>query len=116
MDMMASNSSAGLRESATTANMSRDSIVETATTGAEPNNKDTATILGRLPSHVLPPGTLGGQPISIEAWHSRDGQLENWLGPNVFEKMNAAINTGMGVVQNLGTITKDESVHGSEAF
>jgi hypothetical protein len=116
MDMMASNSSAGLRESATTANMSRDSIVETATTGAEPNNKNTASILARFPSHVLPPGTLGGQPISIEAWHSRDGQLENWLGPNVFEKMNAVINTGMGVVRNLGTITKDENVHGSEAF
>lgn len=116
MEMMAANSSMGLKESATTANMSRDAIVETAAAGAEPNNKDTTTILNRLPSHVLPPDSLGGQPISIEAWHSRGGQLENWLGTNVFEKMNALINTGMGVVRNLGTITKDESVHGTEAF
>ena len=117
MDMMAKDSSTGVRESAITANMSRDAILETAANGAEPNAKDTATILDRLPSHVLPPESAGGrQPITIEAWHARGGELEGWLGPNVFEKMNGAINAVMGGVRNLGTITQDESVHGSEAF
>ena len=43
-------------------------------------------------------------------------RFEQWLGDNVFEKMNVAINLGMGVVGNLGKVTKDEDVHGGEAF
>jgi hypothetical protein len=112
--MMNAESSAGLKESATTANMSRDAIVEAAATGAEPEAKSTKKILDRLPAYVVPP--QGGERISLADWQAKGGPLEQWLGDNVFEKMNVAINLGMGVVGNLGKVTKDEDVHGGEAF
>ncbi|HTT90347.1 MAG TPA: hypothetical protein VMF65_12415 [Acidimicrobiales bacterium] len=112
--MLNSESAAGVRESGITANMSRDSITETARTGVEPAWRSSKKILARLPSHVEPPG--GGNTISLADWQSRDGALENWLGPNVFDKMNAAINAVMGAKGSLGKITKDENIHGTEAF
>jgi hypothetical protein len=113
-NMLEKDSSVGLRDSAETSNMSRDSVLAMANTGAEPPGKDTATILDRLPSWVEPPE--GGAAISLADWQTRDGKLEAWLGPNVFDKMNVGINLAMGVVGNLGKITEDENVHGGEAF
>ncbi len=112
--MLDAGSSVGVKESGITANMSRDSITETARTGVEPAWRSTKKILARLPSHVEPPG--GGNTISLADWQSRDGALENWLGPNVFDKMNGALNAVMGAKGSLGKITKDENIHGSEAF
>ena len=113
-NMLEKDSSVGLRDSAETSNMSRDSVLAMANTGAEPPGKDTSSILDRLPSWVEPPE--GGAAISLADWQTRDGKLEAWLGPNVFDKMNVGINLAMGVVGNLGKITEDENVHGGEAF
>src|SRR5262249_54820928 len=103
-----------------TANMSRDAIIETANSGAEPAGKNTAAILDRLPAYVLPPDSVDGdEPISLVDWQQRGGRLEGWLGANVFDDMNALINAGMGAkgaIGGLGKITEDENVHGSEAF
>jgi hypothetical protein len=54
--------------------------------------------------------------ISLAEWHENGGALEQWIGANVFDKMNVAINIGMGVVRNLGKVTEDEDVHSGEAF
>jgi hypothetical protein len=118
--MLNAESSKGVKESGITANLSRDSIVETAQTGVEPAAKGTTRILDRLPAYVLPPGAqAGANPISLADWQSRGGALETWLGPNVFEQMNGAINAvmgGTGAIGGLGKITEDENVHGAEAF
>ena len=118
--MLNAESSKGVKESGITANMSRDSVLEMAQTGIEPPAKNTATILDRLPAFVSPPGAQpGAQPISLAVWEQRGGQLENWLGANVFDQMNAAINAVMGAkggAGGLGKITEDENVHGGEAF
>ena len=113
--MMNNESSAGIKESAITSNMSRDAILETVADGQEGNDKTTNAILGRLPAWVEPPDGVG-ERVSLADWHDTGGRLEQWLGPNVFDKMNVAINGAMGVVGNLGKITEDENVHGGEAF
>ena len=113
--MLDSNSAAGVRHSAVTANMSRDSILGMAQTGQEPAMMTTTDILNRLPNAVLPPS--GGLALTLDQWHN-GGSLEAWAGPNVFAKMNAAINAVAGNIGggSLGKITKDEDVHSGEAF
>jgi hypothetical protein len=106
-----------VKESAITSGKSRDAIVETTQYGIEPRANDTRTILDRLPNRVLPPGAAG-PPIGLNQWHN-SGQLETWLGPNVFEKMDAFGNVVGGLkggAGGLGQITEDENVHGGEAF
>ncbi len=112
--MLNSESAEGVQHSAVTANMSRDSVLGMAQNGQEPAGKTTADILNRLPNAVIPPE--GGLPLSLAQWHN-SGALEAWAGPNVFKKMNAAINAAAGTIgASLGKITKDQDVHSGEAF
>jgi hypothetical protein len=85
--MMDKESELGLRQSAKTANMSRDAILEMADNGREPADGTTKKILDRLPSYALPPEDPGNEPISLAEWHERGGVLEQWLGDAVFAKM-----------------------------
>jgi hypothetical protein len=110
--MLNAESAAGVQHSAVTANMSRDSVLGMATTGQEPAGQTTADILARFPNAVRPPGS--GRALSLADWHN-NGTLEAWAGPNVFAKMSAVINAGAGA-STLGKITKDQDVHGGEAF
>lgn len=116
-NMMNKESEVGLKQSATTANMSRDAVFNMANEGTEPAGGTTKDILDRLPAYALPPE--GAKAISLAEWHERGGALETWLGDNVFAKMDPKINAAMGVVGGaggLGKMTQDESVHGSEIF
>lgn len=120
-NMLNAQSSIGVRESAITSNMSRDSVLETARSGVEPAAKSTRRILDRLPAWVTPP--KGGAPISLAEWHNR-GSLKNFAD-GVFKNMETAPNVlgglvgakpGANVGGSLGKITKDQDVHGGEAF
>ncbi|HEX3426975.1 MAG TPA: hypothetical protein VHT30_12640 [Acidimicrobiales bacterium] len=116
-NMMNKESEVGLKQSATTANMSRDAIFAMADEGEEPAGGTTRDILDRLPAFALPPE--GTEAISLADWHERGGVLETWLADNVFAKMDPKINAAMGVVGasgGLGKMSQDEDVHGSEIF
>lgn len=92
--MMASQSSAGLRESATTANYSRDSILAVEQTGQEPAGMTTSDILNRLPDHVV---DHHGATVSLEDWHN-GGALKDFVDQNVFPHVSGGQSFAGGTI------------------
>jgi len=112
MHMLDRTAAQGVMESATTANMSRDSIIGVAMTGHEPQGQTTADILDRLPSSVV----VNGNTLTLDQWHNQ-GTLRTFTEQNIFAHMDTAMDAGAAVLgSSLGKITKDEDIHGKEAF
>jgi hypothetical protein len=120
-------SAKGVEHSAQTANMSRDSILSVINTGND-GGKSTASILGRLPARVQYKVTSDdGEMIStvtqdIAEWHNSSdrGALKDKCMTEVFPGMSGkfmqkfvpgAFGSELGDV-----MSKDQSVHGADAF
>jgi hypothetical protein len=123
--MFNQESSKGVQFSGATANQSRDAIINIIDTGTDGGITQQG-ILGRLPDQVQYDVFAEGDTVlsrtdSIEEWHNpaNRGALKDRCMGEVFPKMAWK---GMqkfvpGVIGNeLGTISKDEAKHGSDAF
>ncbi len=114
--MFNKGSAKGLKHSGDTAKMSRDSIRNYISTGAD-GGITTASILDRLPSWVKSP--KGGTEMSIEDWHdpSKFDNLKSFCESDIFPNMGV-IDKVVGMTGDLTNfISKDkEKVHGSDAF
>jgi hypothetical protein len=123
--MFNQESAKGVKYSAETANLSRDSIISIIDTGTD-NGVTAQTIMGRLPDQVQYDIIEGGENVgsrtdSIEEWHNpaNRGALKDRCLEDVFPKMawSAMQKFVPGVIgDELGTISKDEKKHGSDAF
>ncbi|MCA9934152.1 MAG: DUF4157 domain-containing protein [Ardenticatenaceae bacterium] len=124
--MMSAGSAAGVKHSAETANMSRDAILNIANSGGD-QGKTTASIVNRLPAAVSvqvkdDKGKVTGTvKTDIAKWHNPDDgpSLKKLCFDEIFPSMSWSIvqKFAPGVMgSELGTISRDESVHGSEAF
>lgn len=118
--MFNEGSSAGVTHSAETANMSRDSILSIINSGAD-GGTSTASILARLPSHVEL--DVAGNPVTedIATWHnsSQPGRLHDLCDSVVFPQMSWSLmqKAVPGIAgSDLGKISRDEGVHGADAF
>ncbi len=116
MHMLDINSAHGVEHSATTANMSRDSIVQIIQSGAELGTHTTDRILARLPQKVYV--TEGGTPVGLDEWHNNPALLRKTTEDEVFPTLVSVKEFGVGLSsgKGLGKITKDEDVHSGEAF
>ncbi len=116
MHMLDINSAHGVEHSATTANMSRDSIVQIIQGGAEQGSHTTDRILARLPQKVYV--TEGGAPVGLDEWHNNPALLKKTTEDEVFPTLVSVKEFGVGLSSGsgLGKITKDEDVHSGEAF
>ena len=112
--MLNAESSKGVKESAETSRMSRNAIMEIAMNGAENNDKTTSKILERFPARVR---LRSGGTVGLDEWQN-DGELKEIAETKVFPTLNSAKDFGAGITsgKGLGAITKDEDVHGGEAF
>lgn len=123
--MFSKESAKGVKFSGETSNMSRDAIINIIDTGAD-SGISTASILARLPDQVEYDIVNDGEKVgkrqdTIEAWHNPEnrGALKDMCMEDVFPKMawSAMQKFVPGVIGNeLGTISKDEKKHGSDAF
>ena len=113
-NMLNKESSKGVKESAQTSRMSRDSILEIAANGVESPTKKTSAILKRFPAKVE---LDNGTQVSLAEWHN-DGELQTIAETEVFPTLNTAKDFAAGMLSGkpLGAITKDENVHGGESF
>jgi hypothetical protein len=110
--MLDRTASQGVMESAETANMSRNSILGVAITGNEPAGLTISDIRNRFPSSVV----VSGHTLTLDQWHNQ-GVLRTFTEQNIFAHMDTALDAGAAVMgSSLGKITKDEDVHGREAF
>jgi hypothetical protein len=78
-NMLETQSAAGVRFSAETANMSRDAIYDFATTGQTLNS--TAAIESRIPKSVI---DSHGLEVSLANWHGDNGELRKLCWDKVF--------------------------------
>ena len=125
--MFKSGSAKGVEHSAMTANMSRDSITSIINTGND-GGKTTSAIVGRLPAQVQyqvkseDGETLTRVTQDIAAWHNSTdrGALRDKCMTDVFPAMSGsfmqkfvpgAFGSELGKV-----ISKDQAVHGADAF
>jgi hypothetical protein len=113
-NMLNKASKQGVKESAETSRMSRDSIMGMAMSGREPGGKTTRNILDRFPNKVE---LESGDQVSLAKWHN-EGELKKVAETKVFPTLNTAKDfmAGMTSGKPLGAITKDENVHGGESF
>lgn len=118
--MFNKESSRGVQHSGATANMSRDSIISIIDTGAD-GGVTVKSILDRLPSRVQI--TVNDQTVEedIADWHNSDqpGRLKDQAMKEIFPSMSGSAMQKLipGTVgSDLGKISKDEKVHGSDAF
>jgi hypothetical protein len=105
----------GVKESAETSNLSRDSILDIVEHGVEKKEGTTQEILKRLPSQVVPPGGAG--LISLADWHNK-GTLQKFCDDKIFPNLDTYQELAAGTLGGggLGKITKDEDIHSGEAF
>ncbi len=123
--MFNAGSAAGVKESAITSNMSRDAILNITKTGNDAGNT-TQSILTRLPDTVKvevkddKSKTTKTVDTSIADWHNPEHgpSLRAHCFSDVFPAMSWSLlqKLGPGVMGNLGEISRDMRVHGSEAF
>jgi len=123
--MFNEGSAQGVKDSATTANMSRDAILEIIKNGND-NGNTTQRILARLPDTVRVDvkddkgKVTGTADTEISKWHNPDQgpSLRSFCFKEVFPSMNWSLmqKLGPGVMSTLGHISKDLNVHGEEAF
>jgi hypothetical protein len=123
--MFNAESSKGAEHSGITANRSRDSIYNVLNTGQD-QGLTAASIVDRLPSHVSVPLAGGGTSVmDISTWHNTKaaGSLRARCEAEVFPGMAAKakeylLQKGVpGLVGgDLGKISRDEGVHGADAF
>ena len=123
--MFNAGSAAGVKDSATTANMSRDAILNIAKTGKDGGNT-TQAILDRLPDTVRVDikddkgKVVGTSDTEIGKWHNPDQgpSLRSYCFKEVFPSMSWSLlqKLGPGAMSTLGHLSKDLNVHGSEAF
>jgi len=124
--MFNAESAKGVAHSGATANMSRDSIISIVNSGAD-GGTSTQSILDRLPSRVTfdikdaNGATISTEDESIEAWHSssKKGYLHDLCDTKIFPGMSGSAMQKLvpGVAgSDLGKISKDEGVHGADAF
>ncbi len=119
--MFQTESDKGVRESATTARMSRDSIYSLLQ-GQAPAQTPQA-ISARFPSYVQPeklPGDNGDPPVvSLEGWHT-GGSLKKVCDDFVFpETANGVKSSALSLKGKItGKIAKDDikAIHSGEAF
>jgi hypothetical protein len=112
--MLNKESSKGVKESAQTSRKSRDSIMQIAMNGREDEDHTTSVILDRFPNRVrLDDGSM----VTLDEWHN-EGELKKVAERDIFPTLNSAAEVVVGMTsgKGLGAITKDEEVHGSEAF
>jgi hypothetical protein len=104
----------GVKESAETSNMSRDSILDIVKDGVEKPAQSTQEILKRLPAQVTLPGTGA---ISLADWHNK-GKLQAFCESDIFPQLDTYQELAAGTLGSggLGKITKDEDIHSGEAF
>ncbi|HTT91965.1 MAG TPA: hypothetical protein VMF65_20590 [Acidimicrobiales bacterium] len=122
--MFSKTSSEGVKESGTTANMSRDSIMNIINTGKD-GGFTTKSIMDRLPSFVQynltdGQGTTWKITEDLDSWHNSNdpGALKDKCMTEIFPKMSWSMMQKFvpGVAgSSLGEITRDK-VHGSDAF
>ncbi|MBX3001191.1 MAG: DUF4157 domain-containing protein [Caldilineaceae bacterium] len=123
--MFNEGSAAGVKDSARTANMSRDSILNTIRTGND-GGYTTQSILSRLPNTVRVDikndqgKVVGTSDTEIGKWHNPDQgpSLRSYCFKEVFPAMGWSLmqKLGPGVMSTLGHISQDLNVHGQEAF
>jgi hypothetical protein len=116
MAMMNRDSAKGVKHSATTAQMSRDAIIQTVEDGNERPTHTTTNILNRLPLEVE---VADNQYETIEVWHNDPELLRKTAETTVFANMTQATDNlagGVSTVKSLGKLFKDQDVHGGEAF
>jgi hypothetical protein len=124
--MFSAGSAAGVRHSGETANMSRDAIMNISESGGD-KGKTTASIVGRLPKKAsvqVKDGkgkVTGTADVEFEKWHNpqQNPSLKQYCFSTVFPGMSWSIvqKFAPGVLgSELGTISKDEAVHGGDAF
>ncbi|OLP17677.1 hypothetical protein BST81_15265 [Leptolyngbya sp. 'hensonii'] len=116
--MFNQESAAGVKHSGETANMSRDSVLNMIATGTEAGIP-TTKIINRLPAYVKVKGF--SDVTKLEDWHNPKGgpSLKTYCFSKIFPSMSWDVKQKMapGVVgSDLGKISKDETVHGSDAF
>jgi hypothetical protein len=114
--MLGKESAKGVKYSATTSRMSRDSIYEIARTGTSATT--TQSIAARFPTWVRPKGT--GDNLSLAAWHGDGGALYNFCFKKIFP--DAAGFFSKSTVAAKGKlaeqVSKDDvpKIHSGEAF
>ncbi|MCB8942755.1 MAG: DUF4157 domain-containing protein [Ardenticatenaceae bacterium] len=124
--MFNEGSAEGVKHSGETANMSRDSILNVTEHGDD-QGITAKSIVDRLPADVQVDVkdengmVTGTAKTSIEKWHNPNNgpSLKQYCFDSVFPGMSWSLvqKFAPGVLgSELGTISKDENVHGSDAF
>jgi hypothetical protein len=123
--MFNEGSAAGVKDSATTANMSRDAILNLIKTGGD-GGFSTESILRRLPDTVRVDikddkgKVIGTADTTIKDWHNPQNgpSLKQHCFKEVFPSMSWSLlqKLGPGVMSTLGHISRDLDVHRGEAF
>jgi hypothetical protein len=124
--MLNSQSAKGVEHAGVTANMSRDSITSIINSGTD-GGKSAASILSRLPSQVrfdvkgADGAVVSTENTDIATWHNsaQKGYLHDFCDTTVFPGMSWSLMQKMvpgAAGSDLGKISKDEGVHGADAF
>jgi len=124
--MLNSQSAKGVEHAGVTANMSRDSIISIINSGTD-GGKSAASILGRLPSQVrfdvkgADGAVVSTENTDIATWHNsaQKGYLHDFCDTTVFPGMSWSLMQKMvpgAAGSDLGKISKDEGLHGADAF
>ncbi len=112
--MLQTDSAVGVKWSAETSRMSRDSVYETLATGAEPAGKTTADIADRLPRKATANKT--GTPMDLAVWHGEGGALKKYCDDVSFPAAAAFFAKGTATgATTMGTISRDNP-HPAEGF